>query len=86
MGALGLSEELKVIKPLIKLRIAEYEARNGVKFNRTEAAKKMRISYSHLSGVISGTQQTTPENLFVLADMLSCKVDDLYIYQEGNDE
>lgn len=71
------------LKPLIKLRIAEYELRTGKKFDRKEVAQKMKgLSQQHLSGVINGTQQTTPERLFILADILGCKVDDLYTYEE----
>lgn len=83
MGGELITEESQMpLKPLIKLRIAEYEARENKKFNREEAKEKLGLSYSHLAGVISGTQQTTPERLFILADLLGCRVDDLYKYEE----
>lgn len=70
------------LKSLFKLRIAEYEVREGKKFDRKEAMSKTKLSAQHLSGVITGSQQTTPERLWMLAELLGCKVDDLYSYKE----
>lgn len=72
------------LKPLIRLRIEEYNAVHKPKFSRKKAAEDLGMSYSHFANVISGTQQTTPEKLWMLAKMLECKVDDLYVYEEGN--
>ena len=82
MGMTITPGEFDVLKPLFDLRLAEYKIRNGKRFDRTEASRRTGLSLSHLSGVLNGKQQTTPETLFILASMLECKVDDLYIYEE----
>lgn len=81
MGAVKLTEERMPLKPLIRLRIEEYNSINKPKFSRSKAAEELGMSYSHLANVIAGTQQTTPEKLWILAKMLGCKVDDLYVYE-----
>lgn len=82
MGAVKLTEERMPLKPLFRLRIEEYNAANKPKFNRSKAAEELGMSYSHLANVIAGTQQTTPEKLWMIAKMLNCKVDDLYLFEE----
>jgi DNA-binding Xre family transcriptional regulator len=82
IGVTPIPEEYELLTPLFKLRIAEYEVREGRKFDRKEASRKTGLSLSHLSGVFNGKQYTSTENLFVLANMLECKVDELYKYEE----
>ena len=72
-----------MLKPLIKIVVAEYETKHETKFIRKEAAAKLGISPQYLSDIIAGRKKNVDaEILFGLANMLECKVDDLYIYEE----
>lgn len=77
-----IPEDCLMLKSLIRLRIAEYEVRTGKRFKKKDAAAKLDMSPQHFSAIINGAQQTTPEKLFMLAQLLECKVDDLYEYKE----
>lgn len=81
-GVTIVSEDYTLLKPLFDFRVAEYKAREGKRFDRKEAARRTGLSLSHLSGVFNGKQFTSTENLFILASLLGCKVDDLYNYEE----
>ena len=81
-GVTHISEEFKLLKSMFDFRVAEYKAREGKRFDRKEAARRTGLSLSHLSGVFNGKQFTSTENLFIIAKMLGCKVDDLYNYEE----
>lgn len=82
IGVTITSGEYVVLKSLFGVRLAEYKVRTGQRFDRKEAALKTGLSLSHLSGVFNGNQFTSTENLFILAKMLGCRVDDLYVYEE----
>lgn len=70
------------LKSLIDLRISEYKVRTGKPFIKKEAAAKLNMTPQHFSALVAGKEHTTAEKMFVLANMLECKVDDLYIYEE----
>lgn len=75
-------EEIFMLRSQIKIRIAEYESRTGKRFIKKEAAEKLEMMPQQFSAVISGKTFTTAEKMFILARMLECKVDDLYLFEE----
>ncbi|WP_018934325.1 helix-turn-helix transcriptional regulator [Gracilibacillus lacisalsi] len=46
--------------------------------SKKEVANRMRVSQTVLSRWINGHSKPSLENAFKLADLLDCKVDDLY--------
>jgi DNA-binding Xre family transcriptional regulator len=78
-----IAEDLQMpLKCLIQQRIFEYEARVGERFIKKDAAAKLGMMPQQFSALVTGKAYTTAEKMFKLADMLGCKVDDLYEYIE----
>jgi plasmid maintenance system antidote protein VapI len=75
-------EDSIMLKSRIKIMIAEYELRTGTKFVKMNAADKLGMMPQQFSALLAGRAFTTAEKMFILANMLGCKVDDLYEYEE----
>ena len=72
--------DLSMLKSLIQIRITEFEHRTKKKFVKKDAAEKLGMMPQQFSALIKGKAFTTAEKMFMLAEMLDCKVDDLYEY------
>lgn len=79
-----ISEEIDVLnpRPLIRLRLAEHEARTGIKYNNKQLADFLEVTEQHMSACTNGRAFLRMDKAFKLAKMLGCKVDDLYEYEE----
>jgi len=64
----------------MKVHIAEYIEKSGLR--KGFIAKKLQISPTQLSNIIAGRSYLRTPNLFLLAKILDCKVDDLYTLEE----
>lgn len=71
------------MKPLIKLRIAEKEAKYGVKIYHSDLADKLEVTKQQFSSWVNGRSYPRANKLFELAKELDCRVDDLYDYNEN---
>lgn len=61
---------------MLKSKIGEHIERSG--YRRDYIAKQIGVSYRQLAKYISGDSYPTVQKLFQLAELLRCKVDDLY--------
>jgi len=64
----------------MKVHISAYIEKSGLR--KGFIANKLEISPTQLSNVIAGRSYLRTPNLFLLAKILDCKVDDLYTLEE----
>jgi DNA-binding XRE family transcriptional regulator len=76
-----LSEDLEMIKPRIKVVVAEYEVRSNRKVEYREIADSVGVSQQQFSSWVNGRSWPRMDKAFKLAALLGCKVDDLYSYE-----
>jgi DNA-binding XRE family transcriptional regulator len=80
-GVILIAEEIKVLKPKIRLKLAEMEKRQN------EVSKSLGIKPQRLSNWVNGKAFPNLEEAFKLARYLECGVEELWEYKEGqNDE
>ena len=71
---------IRSVMDMLKSKIGEYIERSG--YRRDYIAKRIGVSYRQLAKYIAGDSFPTVPKLFALAQLLGCKVDDLYEYEE----
>lgn len=64
----------------MKNNINVWIAKSGM--SKKEIAKKMEVSQTVLSRWINGHSNPSLEKALNLADILNCKVDDLYVWED----
>lgn len=69
---------------MLKSRIAQHIERSG--YRKDFIAKKIGVSYRQLAKYITGDSYPTVPKLFKLAELLGCKVDELYEYRREEEE
>ncbi|MCM3030398.1 helix-turn-helix transcriptional regulator [Niallia sp. MER 6] len=52
------------------------------KYKREYIIKELNITHNTLSNWVTGKTFPTADKLFILADLLECKVDDFYEYKK----
>jgi len=52
------------------------------KYKREYIIKELNITHNTLSNWVTGKTYPTADKLFILADLLECKVDDFYEYKK----
>jgi len=67
----------------MKVHIGKYIEESGLR--KGFIAKKLEISPTQLSNIIAGRSFLRTPNLFLLAKILNCKVDDFYEFEEHDE-
>lgn len=70
------SEEMRVLNPKIRVRLAE------LNMKQTELVKALGVTPQQISNWVNGTSAPRLHEAFRLAKFLNCKVDDLWEYKE----
>ncbi|CAM4276215.1 transcriptional regulator [Bacillus manliponensis] len=68
------------MKIKLNSRIGDWIEKSG--YRKDFIAEKLEVSVKQLNNYISNTSFPNTHRLFVLANLLGCKVDDLYEVQE----
>lgn len=76
MNIIVSSEEKEMLKPKIRVKLAELELK------QSEIYKEFEVSQKQFSNWVIGESFPRLETAFRLAKKLNCKVDDLWEYQE----
>lgn len=72
-------EESDMLKPQIKYLIAKREMETGKKIQHQEYADLLGVTKNYFSQIINGhVMLNNMERAWKLAELLGCKVDDLY--------
>lgn len=69
-------EEIELLKPKIKVRLAELELK------QTDLYMEFDVTQKQFSNWVTGTSAPRLEIAFKLAKRLNCNVDDLWEYKE----
>jgi DNA-binding XRE family transcriptional regulator len=69
-------EVLDMLKSRIKIKLAELEIR------QQELSDKLGVTKQTMSLWVNGKSMPTLETAFKIANLLDCKVDDLYVFKE----
>lgn len=65
-----------MLKSKIKVRLAELDIK------QQDLSEKLGVTKQTMSAWVNGRSTPTLETAFKIANVLECKVDDLYIYRE----
>jgi len=65
-----------MLKSKIKVRLAELDMR------QQDLSEKLGVTKQTMNAWVNGRSTPTLETAFKIANVLECKVDDLYIYKE----
>ena len=76
MNIIVSSEELALLKPKIKVRLAELNKR------QIDTSIEMEMTQKQFSNWVTGRSYPRLNEAFKLAKYLGCKVDDLWEYEE----
>lgn len=71
-----------MIKSRIKHAVFEYEIKSKRKVEHKEIAKELGVSQQQFSSWVNDRSWPRMDKAFKLAELLECKVDDLYVYEE----
>lgn len=81
-----IAEELDVLKPRIKLVIAEIEHNTGRKLEHQKIAEDIGVTPQQFSAWVNNRGWPRMDKAFKLAKYLGVRVDDLYQYVEGTND
>jgi DNA-binding XRE family transcriptional regulator len=65
-----------MLKPKIKVRLAELDVK------QQDLSEKLGVTKQTMNAWVNGRSMPTLETAFKIANVLECKVDDLYVYKE----
>lgn len=76
MNIIVCSGEVELLKPRIRVRLAELDLKQSDIYN------EFKVTQKQFSNWVTGTSAPRLEQAFKLAKRLNCKVDDLWEYKE----